>query len=175
MKTAPFSKWLKSKDDAQNMVIYYGFDKDEAARVERRERIMKEQGYETDYPLFSWESLPVKSTREIGIEPPMKYSQFSHANCTGCLKAGAQHWYIVYCERPDIFERAKLAEKNIGYSILKSGFLKEQELKFKQMKDIGIVPEEITQHQTFWAKVRRALRDPEAFKNEEETIPCMCK
>lgn len=130
-------------------------------------------GWETEYPLATW-AQTIKSTKEIGIEPPLKYGKFKHANCTGCIKGGAQHWYVVYCERPDIFERAKEAEEQIGYSILKDGYLKDIECKFENMVTHRIEPTEHIKSQTFWANVERELNTKNLFNFDVETKPCAC-
>ena len=79
---------------------------------------MANRGYKTDYPLL-WTERTIHSTKEINIEPPLTYSTFKYANCIGCLKAGWQHWYVVYCTRKDIWEKAKNAEEEIGHAIHK--------------------------------------------------------
>lgn len=109
------------------------------------------------------------STKDIGIEPPNTYSVFKHANCTGCLKAGQQHWYCVYIYANHIFERAKLSEDRIGYSIIKGAFLKELEPKFEKMKCAGVVATEHTPFQTFWSQAKKFLK-----KLEEDLKPCEC-
>jgi len=109
------------------------------------------------------------STKELGIEPPNTYSVFKHANCTGCLKAGQQHWYCVYIYANHIFERAKLSEERIGYSIIKGAFLKELEPKFEKMKCAGVVATEHTPFQTFWSQAKKYLK-----KLEEDIKPCEC-
>lgn len=170
LKTAPFMWWLKNNAN-QDSVIYYGFDSSEQHRITRRTTIMGAQGYKTDYPLALWDDCAYKSTLDVGIEPPMQYSQFKHANCFGCLKAGKQHWYVVYCERPDIYERAKLAEERIGHSILRDDYLHELEPVFEDMKRIGIPATEKIQSQTFWSAVKRAGVDT---STEDDRIPCEC-
>lgn len=92
-------------------------------------------------------------------------------NCAGCLKAGKQHWYIVYCARPDLFEKAKWAEEQIGYSIIRDHYMKDLELVFKEMKEKGISTTEHTPGVTFWVSVRRAgiSTDPDDYNK-----PCEC-
>lgn len=171
LKTAPFERYLEEKFKDKNCIIYYGFDENEKVRIQRRSSILGVQGYRTDYPLAFWVRT-IKSTREIGIEPPLTYSVFKHANCVGCLKAGRQHWYVVYCTRPDIWERGKWAENQIGYTIIKGTSLLELEPLFKQMKDAGIEPSEKLQAQTFWKQVRDKLK---ACNIEDESNkPCEC-
>jgi hypothetical protein len=121
-----------------------------------------------DFPLAYWERT-IFDTKEIGIPRPKTYKLWKHANCQGCLKAGRQHWYCVYCIRPDLWEEAKQAESEIGYSIIKGVFLEELELQFKEMRDEkGICPNEKTDANTFWAMVEKVL------PGQIKLMPCDC-
>ena len=173
LKTEPFIKWLnenypsKPFEPREDICILYGFDKEEVDRIQRRIGVMLSKGYKTDFPLAFWERT-IQNIEEIGIQRPKTYQIFKHANCIGCLKSGKQQWYIVFCLRPDLWEKAKRAEEAIGYSILKGVYLKDLECKFKTMKKLGIVPTEKVGFQKFWADVRKAL--PDDFDNK----PCEC-
>lgn len=171
LKTEPFMKWLSTNFKDKDCIIYYGFDKNETKRIQRRSQILGVQGYKTDYPIALWEDRTISQTIEVGINPPMQYSSFKHANCCGCLKAGKQHWYIVYCTRPDIFEKAKWAEEEIGYSIIKGNYLHELEPMFLEMRKKGISTNEHTPGVTFWASVRKMgfSTDPDDYNK-----PCEC-
>ena len=79
--------------------------------------VLASMGYCTDYPLARW-NRTIKDIEEIGIKSPITYGTWKHANCTGCLKSGKQHWYAVYCLKPDIFKSALEAEDAIGYRTL---------------------------------------------------------
>ena len=124
LKTKPFADWLKlnypskSFETREDIKILYGFDMNERHRIQRRVGIMAQQGYLTDYPLATWECA-IQNIEETEIKRPVTYEIFRHANCIACLKAGRQQWYIVYCTRPDLWEKAKYAEKKIGYTIIK--------------------------------------------------------
>jgi hypothetical protein len=87
-------------------------------------------------------------------------------NCVGCLKAGWQHWYIVYCTRKDIWNEAKYGEDEIGYAIHKDKdgpvYLEEKEELFDSMIAAGVVATEKTKPQTFWAQARKAVRESAA-------------
>lgn len=172
LKTAPFDRYLKQHHPEKDVVIYYGFDDNEMNRVARRKQILGIQGYASDYPLALWEDRTISSTTEVGIAPPNTYGKFKHANCTGCLKAGKQHWYIVFCNRPDIWAKAKVAEEEIGYSILNEGYLSEIEDMFTQMRDLGIETTEHEDPRTFFARVRKLT----AFqvKSDADMKPCEC-
>lgn len=169
-------KYLEENFPDKDCVIYYGFDKKEKTRVQRRSSIMAAHGYKTDFPLYIWFWVyrSIFKTTEIGIEPPNSYDVFKHANCIGCLKAGWQHWYCVYVHYPEVYEKAKLAEEKIGYSIHRDFYLEEMEEKFAKMVKIGIEATEKIKSQTFWAMVRRELRDFDDINTDDEAKPCEC-
>lgn len=180
MKTEPFMNFLFSQysqsdnlfEPAKPCLVYYGFDKEEKVRIQRRSTIMAVHGYKTAFPIAHWKRT-ITSTLEIGIWPPRVYLIFKHANCIGCLKAGWQHWYCVYVFYPEIFEKAKLTEEKIGHSIHKDAFLYEKETMFEQMVKAGIEPTEKIQSQTFWAMVKKILGSCDIDLNEEAK-PCEC-
>ena len=80
-----------------------------------------------------------------------------------------QHWYIVYCTRPDIWQKALWAEDEIGYSIINGRFLSELEPKFERMKALGIEATEKVPAATFWARAKKVLGT-----EQESNIPCEC-
>lgn len=175
IKTLPFGKYLKEnfpvKKGAirEDLVILYGFDKNEKARIQRRSSILGQQGYKTDYPLAFWDRT-IENTEEIGIKKPITYELHRHANCIGCLKAGMQSWYLVYCLYPKLWEEAKETENEIGYSILKDKYLEDLEPKFSQMKCQGMIPTEKITPQKFWGKVEKELQEI----GQISWLPCEC-
>jgi hypothetical protein len=170
LKTLPFEKYLTENFADKNCILYYGFDKNEIHRIQRRSSILGEKGYKTDYPLALW-NRTIETTNEIGIKPPNTYSVWKHANCTGCLKAGKQHWYLVYLHRPDIWEKAKKAEDELGYSIIKNIYLNELEEDFKKLKQSEIQTTEHEDGRTFMARARKVIK----IENEDSfTKPCEC-
>lgn len=150
----------------EDIVLSYGFDEKEQRRIQRRVGIMAAMGYYTEFPL-TWTNRTIHQIEEIGIERPKTYSIFNHANCKGCLKAGKQHWFIVYCLYPEIWEKAKTAESVIGYSILKQGYLSEFEAEFARLKEKALPPTEKAKPQKFWATARRLIKD-------DNDLPCEC-
>ena len=175
LKTEPFYKWLKEnypvekrkvRDDIR---IVYGFDKEETNRIQRRIGVMINQGYKCEFPLAFWDRT-LSCTEDIGIKRPNVYELYRHANCKGCLKAGKQSWYLVFCLHPELWEEAKETEREIGFSILKDTFLEELEPKFKQMKCRGIVPTEKVGSQKFWSEVKKALPED----GQLSILPCEC-
>lgn len=172
LKTQPFLKWLQ--ENKNEYIIYYGFDKEEDNRINRRTKIMEDLGYKTDYPLANWKNRTIFETNEIGIEKPLQYNNFKHANCIGCLKGGSLHWYVVYCIRPDIFNKAMEAEEKIGYSIIKGKYLKEMQCDFSKMKKLGIKPTEHIPHQQFWKNAKKILNGANLFNYENYEKECKC-
>lgn len=172
IKTEPFKKWLDENYPVQkgevrrDVTIVYGFDAKESTRITRRVGVMLSMGYMTEYPLL-WEERTISNIEEIGISRPIVYNIFNHANCKGCLKAGKQHWFAIYCLYPEIWERAKMAEDKIGYSILRDKFLKELECEFASLKATNIPATEKIKPQTFWAKARKLIAD-------DDCLPCNC-
>jgi hypothetical protein len=173
LKTRPFMHWLESTFPEKDVVCYYGFDANERARIQRRTGIMGQLGYATAYPLATGER-SILATEEIGIARPLTYAHFKHGNCVGCLKAGWQHWYIVYCTRPDIWLKAKWAEEEIGYAIHHDdsgpAFLDDMEPKFALMKSAGVPATEHIPQQRFWADARKFIK----IASEPSLLPCEC-
>ena len=172
LKTDPFYTWLAENYPAnadhpcEDAVIEYGFDPKETVRITRRVGLMAYMGYKTDYPLL-WPNRTIQATEEIGINRPVTYGIYNHANCIGCLKAGKQHWFTVFCLYPEVWEKAKIAEAEIGYSILRQGFLEELEPEFLELKTRGLLPTEKINPQKFWATARKLLAD-------DGPLPCEC-
>ena len=176
LKTEPFNKWLKENypikkkgEVRKDITLIYGFDKEEKARIQRRTSILLTQGYKTDYPLAFWDRT-ILNIEEIGINRPITYKLHRHANCIGCLKAGMQSWYLVFCLYPHLWEEAKKTEEEIGFSIIKDKFLSDLEPKFIKMKCRGIVPGEQDHPLTFWSKVNKELKQ----ENQITWLPCDC-
>lgn len=174
LKTRPFEKYLNDFHADKDVIIYYGFDANEGVRIQRRVGHLGGMGYRTDYPLALWEaaSRTIYDTIEIGILRPNTYESFKHANCAGCLKAGKQHWYIVYLHRQDIWKKALHAEDVIGYTIMKKESLEELEPVFERMKLAGITTTEHENPMTFFARVKRLFKELDT--TEEDVIPCEC-
>jgi len=172
LKTEPFYKWLSENTDPANTVIYYGFDPKEIRRIQRRSGILGSMGYRTDYPLALWKDRTIFNTGEIGIDPPLAYGKYKHANCKGCLKAGRLHWFITYCDRPDLFEKAKRAEDEIGYTILNGQSMESLEPTFRKLQEAGVEGNEHIGGVSFWSQVKRSgvLLEPDS----EDLKPCEC-
>ena len=173
IKTVPFDRYLSDNFPVLNGVceevtIYYGFDMKEQDRIQRRSSILGVRGYKTDYPLALWEQT-IQSTIEIGIKPPGTYGTFKHANCIGCLKAGKQHWYIVYMTRPDIWQKAKDTENEIGHSIKHDEFLEDMEPMFEEMKRNDVPATEHIPSAQFW-KLAKMHGKQLSF----DDLPCEC-
>lgn len=157
LKTAPFYDWL-AENYNDGDVVYYGFDANEPARITRRANIMGASGYKTDYPLALWKERTIHNIEEIGIAKPTAYSLFNHANCVGCLKAGWQHWYVIYCNYPDVYQQLIDGEAAIGYAVHGvDDWAEDKAEMFESMKRAGIEPTEKTPSGQFWARAKKAL------------------
>lgn len=173
LKTQPFMKWLSENYPAtppairEDVCIMYGFDPNETVRITRKVGVMAAQGYMTDFPLM-WDNRTIHDTEEVGILRPITYKIFNHANCKGCLKAGKQHWFVVYCLYPEIWKKAKLAEEVIGYSILRESYLSDLEPEFKILRERALPATEKIKFQTFWAMARKIIKEDDA------PLPCDC-
>lgn len=192
LKTKPFEKFLKENfpvtdgEKRDDVIIYYGFDVNETARIQRRSSILGQMGYYTDFPLALWEDADHAIVSKNCIVPPLTYNvidddntygAWKHANCIGCLKAGKQHWYAVYVSRPDIFEKAKNTEDVLGHSIINGNYLEDLEPIFEEMKLKNIPATEHIDGRTFWAMVRKVLKGSdldEVFEKAENEKPCEC-
>jgi hypothetical protein len=174
-----------------DIVIYYGFDLDETTRIQRRIGALSSMGYRTDYPLALWNGANIDMAKTLGIKPPLTYTDikgtsslsidfkditnngielgaWKHANCIGCLKAGKQHWYAVYCVRPDIWEKAKLTEEKIGATIKSECSMLELEPQFEHMKKAGVPPTENMKSGAFWSKAKEAMESFTDFENSRD-------
>ena len=178
LKTVPFERYLLANHPPGTATIYYGFDANEESRIERRRKYLRAAGYDTAFPRAEWKTI-INSTLEIGIAPPNTYSHFKHGNCKGCLKAGKQHWYVIYCLYPEIYREGKIAEDYIGYTIHPGESLTSLEPLFEAMHLAGITPSEHIPQQRFWADVTRFVRPKEnGLGDVQNTIfmqmPCEC-
>lgn len=171
LKTEPFKKWLaanypvKKGSVSDDITVMYGFDKNETVRITRRVGIMISMGYRTDYPLL-WDHRTIFNIEDVGIKRPITYDIFKHANCKGCLKSGKQHWFIVFCLYPDVWNKAKKAEQAIGHSILREKYLTEYEREFEYLKG-KLQPTELISPQKFWTSARKLIA-------EDDILPCEC-
>lgn len=177
LKTKPFLDFLSRQFPNQDVVIYYGFDASETNRKVRRQGIMGLLGYDTDYPLADWQERTIYSTREVGITPPLTYGARKHGNCDGCLKGGIQSWYVTYCTRADVYDKADNTETILGYAILKRSvngksipfYLKEAREIFARMKCAGVPASEHYDPANFKRQLKRyGIEELVLFK------PCEC-
>lgn len=163
LKTEPFYQWLGynfphhptlfNPQTSHDCKIYYGFDKKELTRINRRIGIMGAMGYVTDYPLAFWKDRTIFSTLEVDVVPPLTYDVYEHANCKGCLKASLLHWYVTYVHEPEIYAEGVFAESEIAFTIhtVKRNKIKipisltELALIFERMRVAGVPA---TEHQS---------------------------
>lgn len=177
LKTAPFVNWMRANAEP-GFIVYYGFDPHETDRIIRRRKVIEAMGYTAEFPRAEW-THTIESTEEIGIQPPLTYERFKHANCLACLKAGLQHWYIVYSFHSDIWAEGKAAEAYIGHTIHPGRSLESLEPLFDAMQLAGIPATEHIPQQRFWADVNKFVK-PKEMKNGwvQNTLfmamPCEC-
>jgi hypothetical protein len=179
LKTQPFYNWI-SENHQDGDIYYYGMDANEPTRIVRRAAMMGKSGYETDFPLLTWKNRTITSTMQVGIARPQQYSKFAHANCIGCLKAGWQHWYIIFCEFPEIWQKAKWAEAEIGYSVHADGFFEDKEGVFSAMQAAGVPATEHIPSGRFWANAKKSALKASAgqvslfdLPDSEPSFECM--
>ncbi len=176
LKTKPFDAYLAVHHTPGTATIYYGFDDDEQPRIARRRMILSAKGYDTCFPLAEWPDT-LESITALGIAPPLGYGTYKHANCAGCLKGGMQHWYVTYCHRPDVYQKASGTEERLGYSILSDSrggtkkplFLSALAEPFARMKCAGVPSSEHYPE----AKFQRYLKQ---YRLPEISLfaPCEC-
>lgn len=178
LKTQPAFDWYKANYNDGD-IVYFGFDKNEKSRITRRIQMMAQSGYKTDYPLALWRERTIHSTTEINIDPPNAYDVFRHANCKGCIKAGWQHWYVIYCLYPDIWQELLDAEDAIGYPVHGYDWARDKSDMFNAMQIAGIEPTEKTPSARFWAQAKKVLAaqssnqiDLFGLPNEERSVEC---
>jgi hypothetical protein len=167
LKTEPFDKYLAENFSDRNCDILYGFDKSEPHRIQRRSSFLGMKGYKTDFPLAFW-NRTIECTEDLKIKRPISYKIMKHANCKACLKAGKQHWYIVYCLWPELFREAIETEYDIGNSIMNGNYIEELIPRYKEMQSKGICPNDKENSASFWAKVNNTLPEQQSF------MPCDC-
>jgi len=64
--------------------------------------------------------------RRTGIELPALYKLgYRYNNCIGCVKGGKDYWNQIRIDFPDIFNRMKALEENIGASVIPDTYLKD--------------------------------------------------
>lgn len=178
MKTAPFYDWLKRHSVGRTSTVYYGFGADEPLRIQRKSSAMALMGIPVAFPLAHWPRT-IRSVSEVGIEKPSHYDTWKHANCIGCLKAGIQHWYVVYCLYPQIFAKAVSTEEQIGHSIIKGYYLSDLVERFERMKKLGVPANENIPNAKFHAMGRLLSEtvDSESVNSEHAEsveLPCEC-
>lgn len=139
----------------------YGFDLKEQSRISRRSALMGKAGYQTDYPMI-WQGDFIDEIESAGIRRPNAYEMFEHANCVGCLKAGWQHWYIVYIFRRDIYDEVADFEEEVNHALHKNWkgepvFLNDRREFFDDMIICGIKGTEHLPPEKFWIDAKKMV------------------
>lgn len=165
LKTEPFYKWMKENDPNKENIYVYGMDKNEPSRITTRSQRMGLLGYKTSFPML-WGDLMIVTPESVGIDAPSSYDRYKHSNCTGCLKAGFQHWYIVYIEDREMFDEVADYELELNFSLRKnktgSIFLDDKRELFDAMMKAGVEPTEHIHHRRFWIAAKKKVNQYEA-------------
>ena len=161
LKTKPFYKWMEEHDPEKENIYVYGLDANEPTRIANRSQKMGITGYKTMFPML-WDKSEIITPESVGIEKPSSYNRFKHSNCTGCLKAGFQHWYIVYCEDRAMFDEVADFELDVNFSLRKnktgSLFLDDKREMFDAMIEAGVEPTEHIPQQRFWPQAKKKVK-----------------
>lgn len=128
LKRDPLRDWLKKSASPGHDVVYFGFDRGQRRRIQRRSCDLGLRGFHTDYPLALWDPLTYTSTSDVGIDPPTY-----DARCIGCLRSDSAHWYQVFKEHGKVWKRAKSFEDKVDEAILPHVFLEEIEADFEEL------------------------------------------
>ena len=165
LKTKPFYTWLEQNDPNFENTYIYGLDADEPTRIANRSQKMGLAGYKTEFPML-WDESEIVRVEDVGIEPPSSYDRFKHSNCTGCLKTGFQHWYIVYQEDREMFDEVAEFELDINFSLRrqqgKAAFLDDKRELFDKMIACNVPATEHIKQQTFWAMAKKKVKTYES-------------
>ncbi|MFA1575689.1 hypothetical protein [Vibrio cyclitrophicus] len=161
LKTKPFYDWLAVNDPNRENIYVYGFDIDEPTRISNRSQKLGVDGYKTLFPML-WDQGEIVRLVDVGIEPPSCYDRYKHSNCTGCLKAGFQHWYVVYNEDIEMFDEVAEFELDVNFSLRRQGgvraYLDDKRELFDKMILAGVKPTEHVSPQKFWADAKKAVK-----------------
>lgn len=159
LKTEPFTDWLLAYPHRIGAQVYFGFEPGEEDTMQRRREALTPLGFDVRFPLVEWPQT-LYTTRTIGIEPPITYDHWKRANCVGCLRAGRQHWYCVYCLRRDVFDKAVRTERTLGHSILAETYLDRLAPTFERMRLAGVKPSEHIPPGQFWSNAKKRMEQP---------------
>lgn len=110
-----------------NITYVWGFDLNEKKRAERLNESMPE--FKHEYPLID-RMLKKQDAHAIldrlGIKRPAMYDMgYSNNNCIGCVKGGMGYWNKIRVDFPDVFERMKKLEREVGHSCINGIYLDE--------------------------------------------------
>jgi len=128
---APCTKLLKrhvrERYERPDDIVVIGYTSDECERIAGLEAI-------SPHTTFLWVLAQAgiskadcyRIVKAAGIELPVMYKLgYGHNNCIGCVKGGAGYWNKIRRDFPEVFARRAMVEREVGYSILKCGWLDE--------------------------------------------------
>jgi len=150
LKIEQSMKYYKSM--VEDFIVYLGFDSTEWRRAQRTSARLLHDGIKAEYPLIKAEisNRAIKDfiRDELRICLPEPYLYLSHNNCLPCFKGGKQHFYQVWKNYPEYYEKAENAEYNINHSVFRDKTLAELRKQWEAQ-----IP---------------------MFTDEEDLRPCMC-
>lgn len=133
LKQEQSDKFYKQlKDD---FTIYLGYGMNEYQRVQKNHVRLEARKIKSAYPLL-YEGISDEDIKSIIMNNwkiclPEPYMYLKHNNCIPCFKGGKKHFYQIWKHYNDYFQKAKQAEIDIGYTILKDESLTQLEDKWK--------------------------------------------
>ena len=138
--------WEKSQTG--ELTYVWGYDSTEIKRVERLKKSMLE--YNHIFPLAE-HNLKKEDVhgllKKLNVKRPVMYDLgYQNNNCIGCVKGGMGYWNKIRIDFPDVFEKRKKLEREIGASCIKGIFLSELapnrgRVESEIMQDCGIMCE----------------------------------
>lgn len=118
---------------------YVGYGPDEWRRVQKSMARNEAKGRIVKFPLFeagvSSEVCKRIIQEDWMVDLPSAYQSLKHNNCIPCFKGGKAHWYEVWKNYPEEYQKAVRKEEEIGYTVFKDHSLKELETKFRNNKE----------------------------------------
>jgi Predicted tRNA(5-methylaminomethyl-2-thiouridylate) methyltransferase, contains the PP-loop ATPase domain len=132
-----YYRYLKECDE--DWIEYVGYGPDEWRRIQKSIVRNETKGRKVRFPLAESKITNNKCKdiiqKEWKIELPSAYKVLKHNNCIPCFKGGKSHWYEVWKNYPEEYQKASQKEEKIGYTVFKDYSLKELEVEFLNSKE----------------------------------------
>lgn len=125
--TVEMKKKVRQEFQRSDDVQIFGFTADEKDRAERF--VENNPEVNARFPLIEKGYSKNDCFRQMdatGIEAPEMYKLgFNNANCIGCVKGGMGYWNKTKIVFPDVFDRMKELENDLGASCINGKFLRD--------------------------------------------------